>query len=141
MKTGQTILSLLLVAMILVTSISHSISFHLCGGSIEDVAFFGHARSCTGLENSCDRDFGQEHHSLNNKGCCKDTKISIDSDKYLSKITEKISIEKFQDISIPVIDLIQNDSDFSGVKNTHCAIYKPPLIERDITVLVQTFLI
>jgi hypothetical protein len=123
---------------VLASSISHSISFHFCGGEIQHLAIFGQAQKCEQHDNACDHGNKANHTSLNHKGCCEDTTLLIDSDKY--RATEKVTVESPQFVCLPEIsvglEVSPDKSQFS-----HFSLYKPPLIERDITLLVQTFLI
>jgi len=91
-------------------------------------------------DNGCD-DRVNSHQSLfDHNGCCKDTNLVIDTDKYLSKATEKVTFENLLNVSIAVVDGVQSIS-YTAKEYAHTSIYKPPLINRDITILVQSFLI
>lgn len=141
LKAFQTILSSLLVTLVLISSISHSVSFHLCGGEIENVALFGHAQACSVHDRGCNKDTKANHDLLHNKGCCEDKTVVIDADKFLSKITEKIVDSSYQKFPLAQIGITQIGNSLDGLVNAHFVKYKPPLIGRDITILVQTFLI
>ncbi len=123
------------------SSIGHSVSLHLCGGEIENVALLGRAQACSANDSSCDRDAKGNHESIHQKGCCEDKTVVVDTDKILSKITEKLDVANFLDASIPVVDRIHETNYYSTEEYTHSSTYKPPLIDRDITVLVRSFLI
>ena len=125
---------------VLMSSISHSVSFHICGGEIENVAIFGKAQSCEDHGNACDHGGSTNHTSINQKGCCEDATVLIDSDKYASKKTETITVESLY-VFLPVAQLVQGFSSLKGLTFNHFLHYRPPLIERDIIILVQTFLI
>jgi hypothetical protein len=122
------------------SSVSHSVSFHLCGGEIENMSIFGHAETCTMHDNGCDDRADSHQSSFDHNGCCKDTNLVIDTDKYLSKATEKVTFENLLNVSIAVVDRVQSIS-YTEKEYAHTSIYKPPLINRDITILVQSFLI
>lgn len=78
---------------------------------------------------------------MHSKGCCEDKSVVIDADKYLSKITEKIADKSYQNVPLALISITQIENSLNGLAYSHFVKYKPPLIERDITILVQTFLI
>lgn len=90
-------------------------------------------------DSDCDegRNVGQ---TINQKSCCEDTTIVIDSDKYLSKIQGSKIISSNQIFVHPVSN-VQADPSVIDLSHTHYSNYKPPLIDQDITILVQTFLI
>jgi hypothetical protein len=138
LKTSGNILAGLLALFVLTTSISHSLSFHICGGEIQSLAVFGRAQSCQDQDNACERTEKPNHTSFNHKGCCEDTTVLIDSDKY--KATEKITLQSSQFICLPEVSLVVEVGS-SESQLSDFSLYKPPLIERDITILVQTFLI
>jgi hypothetical protein len=141
LKTTRNILSGLLALFVLMSSISHSVSFHICGGEIESMAVFGKAPACAGHNNVCHHDATNGHSSIHNTGCCEDATVLIDSDKYASKTTEKATVESAPYIFIPITDLVQEINPYAGLARVHFSKYRPPSIERDITILVQTFLI
>jgi len=120
--------------------VSHSVSFHICGGEIENMSIFGHAKSCILNNNGCDNHTNANQRSYNQNGCCKDTNLVIDTDRYLSNATEKVSTENIISISILIVSVVQG-IDYTLEEYSHTSIYKPPLINRDITILVQSFLI
>lgn len=123
-------------------SISHSVSFHLCGGELQSVAVFGHARPCAEHNRGCDHEGpAAKDSSVGHKGCCEDATFIIDSDKYLYKISETVTIQAISD-SLPLSnEAIALANPLAVLTQKQFFNYKPPLIERDITVLVQTFLI
>ncbi|NOS90851.1 MAG: hypothetical protein HOP30_02910 [Cyclobacteriaceae bacterium] len=141
MKNLRTILASLLALFVLTSSISHSVSFHFCGGEIESVAIFGKAQPCAMHDRACDHNGNTNHSSIHHKGCCEDATFKIDSDKYLSKIAEKITVENAQFIFARSTDVVQEFTPGVGLTSSPFLNYKPPLIERDITILVHTFLI
>jgi hypothetical protein len=138
LKNLRIILSGILALVVLSSAISHSVSFHICAGEIQNITVFGKAQSCKDHDNACDHGERTKQASLNHKGCCEDATLLIDSDKY--KTAERITVESPQFIYLPEVSLVLEvnpyKSQFSQLSN-----YKPPLIERDITILVQTFLI
>ena len=139
LKASKTILSGLLAVFVLMSSISHSINFHICGGKIQSMAIFGQAKTCEEHASICHHD--ENKAALEQKECCENATILLDSDKNVSKVTQKVAVEDFQFVFLPVRDLIlQANPQISFAPATFLN-YKPPLIERDITVLVQTFLI
>ena len=102
------------------------------------MAIFGQAEQCEQHDNACDRSDRFNHASLSHKGCCEDATLLIDSDKY--RATGKITIESPQFIYLPEVSLVLEESTYEN-HFSNFSRYKPPIIKRDITLLVQAFLI
>ena len=103
------------------------------------MAIFGQAKTCEEHANVCHHD--ENKASLEQKECCENATILLDSDKYVSKVTQKVAVENFQFVFLPVRDLMLQVNPQLSLAKSNFFSYKPPLIERDITILVQTFLI
>lgn len=125
----------------LISTIGHSVSIHLCGGEIENMALFGQAQACSVQVNGCYADLKGNLDSLHTKGCCEDKTVVIDAAKFLSKVTGKIADKSYKKAPlVPVsISLIENATD--AFVYAHFVKYKPPIIGRDITIIVQALLI
>ncbi|MBS1554114.1 MAG: hypothetical protein JSU09_04245 [Bacteroidetes bacterium] len=141
MKTTRKILAGSLTLFVLVSVISHSISFHFCGGEVQSMSIFGAAQQCEEHDNACDHRGSTSHTSINHKGCCEDATFKIDSDQYTYEPSDKISVESYQYIFLPVADVAPEFNPIVSLADTHFLHYKPPIIERDIHILVQSFLI
>ncbi|MEQ8624448.1 MAG: hypothetical protein RJQ00_06320 [Vicingaceae bacterium] len=108
-------------------------SAHYCGQTIVDVALFSDAEPCpmdTGMNNE-----------VKQAPCCSDRQIIIEGEDYLScKPFEKQEVEKVEillaDLQFPIELLVEKEQSISLLEH-----YTPPLIERDITVAVQSFLL
>ncbi|MEK6781135.1 MAG: hypothetical protein AABY93_05490 [Bacteroidota bacterium] len=105
------------------------------------MAIFGQAQQCQEHDNACDHQGSANHTSINHKGCCEDASFKIDSDKYTYKLTNKITVDGSQFTFLPIANLVREVNPFVSLNRAHFSHYKPPLIERNITILVQTFLI
>lgn len=124
------------------SSISHSVSFHLCGGEVQSMAISGHARACEEHTRGCDHDGDRSGHaSVGHKGCCEDVTVIIDSEKYSTKVRETVTLKPLTDVLLLIIASVENLKSAVAAERRHFFNYRPPLIERDITILVQTFLI
>ena len=129
----------------LFSSSSFSIAMHFCMGELETVSLIGKAESCQMIQErpSCganQSNISDEHHRITNENsCCQDQKVLIDGQ---NEVIEN-SIVAFSEIHLAAIvaplDYIWFETiivDGPSYKN-----YCPPLIDRDIQVLVQSFLI
>jgi hypothetical protein len=124
----------------LTSSVSPSVSLHFCAGEIQNVAFFGKAQPCR-TDNNCDHGRDRSHTSLEHKGCCEDATAICMLDEFSYAAKEKITVEVSQSFIIPPVSLIENEISYKAIANGHNRSYRPPLIDRDITLLIQTFLI
>ena len=125
--------SVLLALIILLSSLNFSLSAHYCGQTIVDVALFGEAEACP-MADEMNNDSEEET-------CCSDRQIFIEGEDYLSsKSFEKQEVEK---IDILIAELQFHIELLLEEEHTHSflAHYTPPLIEQDITLAVQSFLL
>lgn len=128
-KTFSTLLSLL----ILLSSFNFNLSAHYCGQQLIDVAIFGDAEICPmAKENACESD---------KMPCCADRNIIIDGEDYLaSKDLSKHEIKKTEALIASFgypIELL-NSNEISLITDDN---YDPPLLEREIPILIQSFLL
>lgn len=125
--------AVLLSFVILLSSLNFSLSAHYCGQTIVDVALFGEAEACPmAAEMNCDTD---------EKPCCANRNIIIEGEDYLaSKSFEKQEVEKVElllaELQFPIELLLEEQE-----ANFFLDYYTPPLIEQDITLAVQSFLL
>jgi hypothetical protein len=142
LKKFRTILTGILASLVLMSSISHSVSFHLCGGKVQSMAIFGHAQACEEHTRGCDHDADPSNHaSVGHKGCCEEATVIIDSEKYSTKVSQTVTVKPLTDALPLIVESVENLNSFVAAARGHFFNYRPPLIERDITILVQTFLI
>jgi hypothetical protein len=142
LKKFRTIQTGILAALVLMSSISHSVSFHLCGGEVQSMAIFGHAQPCEEHTRGCDHDSATSNHeSVGHKACCEDATVVVDSEKYSTKVSETVTVKSLSDALPMIVGPVENLKPFVALAHVRFFNYRPPLIERDITILVQTFLI
>lgn len=113
-------------------------------GQLQSIAFFSEAEPCemATQKSPCANDKHDpdcEHQQVTKKGCCEDQTLVIEGHEDLTQVT-KVAVPDFQMIAVRyvVVSFL-----FSAPAVHHYTFndYSPPLIERDITVLVQSFLI
>lgn len=105
-------------------------------GQLESIALFSGAEPCemATQKSPCatnKHDPDCEHQQVTKKGCCEDQTVVIEGHEDLTQVT-KIAV------LYAVVSFL-----FSATAVDHYTFndYSPPLIERDIIVLVQSFLI
>lgn len=141
-RSVRAIVSPLLAAYVLIASFGYSVSFHLCGGEVESLSLLGKAPVCEQHSTGCHHDNQKAGDAGNaHDGCCEDATVIIDFDKYSAKPTE-IQAAKNLDYSIPAAIFHPIEPGvLSPDSQKWCIAYRPPAIERDITVLAHSFLI
>ena len=132
------IASTLLAILVLIGSFGVTINLHLCAGKVQSIALFEKAQPCKDVRKPC---HGTEHHAKKN-GCCEEQSIVIEGKdttavvKTAAQVTPSFNLIA---VILPVLySIIHVDPVAAAPRYAH---YKPPLIERDINVLVQSFLI
>jgi len=139
MKLLRTIISLSLALMVLISSSSFVVNMHFCGGHVQSVSLIEDAAPCP-MEVQippCHKEM-----VLKKSGCCEDTRVAFEGKDFSAKIQD-FSLLAWQSINwmatLPMImEVIQVHEALSYYNHTP---YKPPMVERDIPVLVQSFLI
>lgn len=136
MKFLRTIFSCLLAVLVFISSSSFTVNMHVCGGRVQSVSVIEKAAVCA-LEvktQACHKTI------VKNKTCCKEDQITFEGKSF--KTHESTSLQMQQTswvVALPLIATITLSPNTSTeFQFLH---YSPPLIVRDITVQVQSFLI
>jgi hypothetical protein len=139
MKVLKSIVSSLLALLVLVSSSSFMVNMHFCGGHMQSVSLIEEAAPCP-----MEVELPPCHKKVEIKksGCCEDKHVAFEGKDFSAKIQD-FSLHYWQAInwvaSLPVImEVVQVNESLTFSNHTP---YKPPLLERDIPVLIQTFLI
>lgn len=136
MNLIRPIVSLFLASLVLIASIGVTVNLHLCAGEVQSFALFVKAQPCKETQKTC---HGVEHHSKRN-GCCEEESIVVKGKETNAevKITTQLtpSFDLINAIAPVLYAIIEVDS-----FTPKYTLYKPPLIEHDITLFVQSFLI
>jgi len=133
----------MLSALVLLSSTSFTFGMHFCMGQLENIAFFSGAEPCEMVtqKSPCasDKHDSDCDHKITEKSCCEDQTVVMEGHEDLTQVT-KVAVPDFQMIAVlyAVVSFL-----FSATAVDHYTFndYSPPLIERDIPVLVQSFLI
>ncbi|MEQ8304857.1 MAG: hypothetical protein RIB47_15790 [Cyclobacteriaceae bacterium] len=134
MKALNTIFSAVLALVVLLSSFSLTIDKHLCMGRVQSVAILHEAAPCP-MEMMAESGMGAMD------GCCQDTQTKIEGNEYHYKAVKEIGIE-YQSLWVATLPQIIETLDLTTASTFEGhTLYKPPLIERDVPVLIQSFLI
>lgn len=138
MKFIKSIVSSMLALLVLVSSSSFMVNIHFCGGHVQTVSLIEEAAQCPmEVLPPCHKKM-----AVKNSRCCEDKHIAFEGKDFNAKVQD-FSMLTWQAISwvatLPVImEVIQVNEALAYSNHTP---YKPPIVERDIPVLVQSFLI
>jgi len=138
MNFFRPIACLFLAGVVLIASFGVIINMHLCGGEVQSMALFVKPQPCKSVQKPC---HGTEHHGKKN-GCCEERSVVLkgeDAPAIIKATTGASPSFNLVTVILPVLYSIVNSE--TTVSTPRYAHYKPPLIQKDITVLVQTFLI
>jgi len=134
------IIALVLAFLVLATSAGLAVDTHYCQGHLKTFSVFGQARGCSDMEEmapSCTR----QHENtcgerMGNRKCCENRLQYFQPDQnQFSQISNSISANPV----IPVAAVV-SVSKWEYHHDTPAFFrYKPPLIQRDIPVLMQVF--
>ncbi len=147
MKLFNKIATLSLSVMVILASVGIMVSKHYCQGDLKNFALFVKAKQCHDIsthktkthchpgKNTC-----QKSKKKEGKKCCENKTVFLETDDFISTMASPKINPEFQLIAVAFI--LYNDLLFSTEKRSVKFLnYKPPLIELDIPVLVQSFLI
>lgn len=117
---------------------------HFCGGDLKSVALFGKAEPCAHAshDNEVPACHSSKKEDGDTKGCCDDEEYALEAldisttiDHYVVQLDAGIN-----GIVPPAIGYNEAIVDLNRTTPAYLN-YKPPLIRRDIPVLIQSFLI
>jgi hypothetical protein len=139
MKFLKSIVSSILALLVLVSSSSFMVNMHFCGGHVQSVSLIEEATLCP-MEVQlppCHKKM-----AVKKSACCEDKHVAFEGKDFNTQVQD-FSMFSWQAINwiatLPMImELIPVNEALAFSSLTS---YKPPIVERDIPVLVQSFLI
>jgi len=139
--------------LMLLSSTGFSIDLHYCQGNVKSFSFFGKAKSChvEVNESHCSKkkkachmtapSMEQEQSGDCKKDCCSNKSFEISPDIDAEKIQiERLTIPQLQFVSVFVEVFILGHADLSKLHIPHLN-YIPPILNRDIPIFIQSFLL
>ena len=144
------IISLTLAFLMFFTSVGFSIDMHYCGNSVQSFSLFGKAKNCTEMMETAATKSCQMHkkmanpkdgYSINKKDCCHNRTLNLQADLTSEIQTNDFMVsQQLQNFVIAFVVVFLENRPVETIA-PNFALYKPPLIPRDIPVLVQSFLL
>lgn len=141
-------ISLTLSMVMLVTSVGFAVDMHYCKGELKSFSFVGKAKTCHEMMTTAPAcpmhaKMAKDENgtcSSDKKNCCENEVIYVQSDQDqmpgFSLVLDK-SVQQF--VVAFVFGFLQ--SDFTQLDTISGQDYQPPLLLRDIPVLIQSFLL
>lgn len=130
----QQISSISLSLLVLLSTVSWSVDMHYCMGRLVDMSFFAEAETC-GMEEALSRQGIAAEHS-----CCDDQTLTVAAQDDLLNSSFDLDLQPQVFLSGFAFSLLQVVEDYPKVIPS-IATPPPPLLEQDLQVLYETFLI
>jgi hypothetical protein len=144
-------IALVLAFLIFCTSTGFSIDMHFCQDQLKSISFIGKAKSCHDLSANATIKKCPHHQkmmkqdegcSTDGKNCCSNKTFYFQANKdqqfQSAVVIENKQLEKFDITSVPSFQFDKFGIVSDSAPYSH---YKPPLILKDIPVLIQSFLL
>lgn len=136
------IFAILFSLLILLTNVGITFATHFCGGkAIKTAVSLGTSDISCGMisiDQSCEN--RPPSDMINAKACCENTYVQLKiKDNYQTKEVFKSTIN-FQFIAVFIVTYL-NLYSFNASTEAEYSNYSPPLLDLDIPVLIQSFLI
>lgn len=142
------VIALSLAFLMCFTSVGFAIDMHYCQGQLKSIGILGKAKNCHEMAQAMKNCVHHQKMVVQQEGCSKEDRdccehktfyAQSDQDQHLSMTDFKIS-SSLQQFVVAYVSV------FLSKPLWHTAIpdykhYKPPLIPKDIPVLVQSFLL
>jgi hypothetical protein len=132
----KNIASVFLAFLVLFSTMSFTIDMHYCGDTLVDLAVFNHAKTCgMEVEQSSSMD-----NSIIKKDCCNDEQITFNGQDEITISLDNLTFDQHLFVASFIYSYINLfeafDKEIIPFKD-----YTPPLVDKDIQVLYQTFII
>lgn len=135
MKFLKPIVCSVLALLVLVSSSSFTVNMHFCGGSVQSVSLIEKATPCPMEVKTppCHKAFAKR------SSCCDDEQFLYQGQDF--KNHEVANIQVVQQAWVIELPVLAQIVPIATAKFSHYTLYKPPLLQHDIPVLIQSFLI
>lgn len=145
-KTDR-VISLALAFLVFVTSAGFSIDMHFCGNHLKSFSFMGKAKNCFELAKmgNCSKHKQSETAvpdcEMTKKDCCHNKTINLQADLTADvPVADGVMSMQLQTFIFSYVVAFYTDPLVDTATSTY-KLYKPPLLLRDIPVLIQSFLL
>lgn len=132
------IIAFILALIIFFSTLSFTVEKHICMGEVTDVAYFNKADACGMITDDCENTVPFET-KIQKERCCNDVQELIPGHQNEQQALQKLEINQVEFIlafHFSYLNLFETSKDITP----HVS-YIPPLVNRNIQILYQTFLI
>lgn len=139
MKQFKSIFTIALALLVLVSSSSFMVNMHLCGGELQSVSFIEEAAPCPMEVNlpPCHKNMAKQKND-----CCEDSHLAFEGKDFSFSVKSQHEVAVVATgfvVELPfIMEVVQINEALTA---SNYIPYKPPIVERDIPVFVQSFLI
>ncbi len=129
--------SIIMAFVVLFSTMSFTVSEHYCGHKLVDVGFFSKAESC-GME--MQKPASSENCELSKSDCCKDEVTQFTGQNELNTSFSSLNFDQQIFVASFVYTYV-NLFEGLAVISVPYKYHTPPLVDKEITILYQVFLI
>lgn len=132
-----------LAAVVLITTTGFQLNAHYCAGSLKSFSFFGEAKACkheVKVIKPCHKHAEMLSFERSENDCCDYKDLNLEPAAYEAMAMAKIMLDHSFEF-VPQATVIDFSVQISDAQLDFITTYRPPPIERDIFVLVQSFLL
>ncbi len=129
---------------VLVSTTGFTMSMHFCGGELQDLAFFAEAKACEAHTEAlppCHQQEDTSHDEGKKDPCCQDQLIVSEVQESLSETVIHPELKPDLTFIAVVTSMLLSFGQKDLPHFPSYLHYIPPLIERNIPVFVQSFLL
>ena len=131
---------IILAGLVLISTTGIVVNKHYCQNQLKNIALFSKAKSCHDINkvSSCPL---HNNHQNEDKGCCDEETDFIKSDEeFVMTSSDFVDLEQ-PAVLATIYILLQLELPSFDANTLHYLTYKPPIVFRDIPVLLETFLL
>ena len=149
LKSTYRLIAILMAFLMFFSSASYAVDMHYCQGKLKSISFFGKAKTCHDMAESAMKNCphhkkmkAEEKGCSEDKNCCSNKTVHFqsDQDQQVQNLDFVVSNQLQQFVIAFVAVFMANDFNIEH-EAIAFAYYKPPLIQKDIPVLNQSFLL
>ena len=134
------ILALILAFIVVFSSLSFTVEKHICMDEVTEVSFFTGADSCEMQGDDCTTEESGQTNSFDDQDCCNDIHELIPGNQIEQQAIDSFEISQVAFVftyASTYLNLFEDNRECIPFTNYS----SPPIIDRDIQVLYQSFLI
>lgn len=134
------ILAVIIAVIVLISTMSFTVEKHVCMGEVTSTSYFSNADSCGMImnEEDCSNDI-LSHDILQKEKCCNDIHELIPGNQTEQQALESFELSQVQFVlayTFTYLNILEVKED-----TTPYIHFSPPIVDEDLQVLYQSFLI